>query len=226
MDTEIGESGALFRAIYSLLVEQTKKGEKLATENQLAEKFETSRYKVRLVLDQLTQMGVLERTQKKGMELLTLSPEKFAERQCRQIIIADLDKNEVLEARKLSASKCIPLCLRRISPVILGKLDEKIRQMSASIDFHSAVVRFHFMFHKALLSAVGNRLLFGTDYGLLLYIGDQIDSKRHFDHEVIVNLIEADRTLLNAIRNENLKEAEEAIEDVYRAERELLLESN
>ena len=62
MDEEI-----LFRSIHRHLLERSRAGHQPDTEAGLADRFCVSRHHVRQALDVMTQMGIVTRTQKRGI---------------------------------------------------------------------------------------------------------------------------------------------------------------
>lgn len=214
------QDDALLSDIHNFLITQARSGDKMDTETKLAKRFQVSRYRVRLVLDKLSQMGVLSRAQKRGMSLDKVSPEKLADNFTTQLTLADFDLREFLEARIALANEIAPLVVMRATPACIGKLDDLVSQMQGAADVKSAVLTFHMQFQEALFAASGNRVL--EVYALALNRAWRgfIDDIGEPDARMIETLLDADREVLKSLR---IGDARRLAETISRALREEML---
>ena len=117
---------ALFRDIHHHILRQAKAGERIDTETELATRFNVTRYKVRKALSVLSQMGVVDRAPKRGMTVNALGPKNLSAQIQVQMDIANFDIREFIEARQLIEVNIIPLAIRRMTPALLGRLEDAI----------------------------------------------------------------------------------------------------
>ena len=189
------QDNALLSKIHAILVTLAQSVDKMDTETELAKRFQVSRYRVRLVLDKLTQMGILSRTQKRGMTLDKVSPEKFADNFSTQLTLSGFDLREFLEARLALADEMAPLIVMRVTPASLETL-----QMQGAEEVEPAAFLLHREFLKTLYAASGNRVL--EAYALALekswhgFIGEAGDIKARMPE----TLVDADKEILKALR--------------------------
>ena len=120
------DEDTLFRAIHKHILRQAKAGGRIDTEAEIAERFNVTRYKVRKALAVLSQMGIVDRAPKRGMTVNAMGPKHLSSQIQVQMDIANFDIREFIEARLLIEVNIIPLCVRRMTPALLGRLDDAI----------------------------------------------------------------------------------------------------
>lgn len=202
---------SLFRDIHSHLLRQAREGGKMDTETKLAERFQVSRYHVRQVLAVMSQMGIVERTQKKGMTITSPQPEQLSRHIENQLKIGRFDVRELAEARVLFDTDLIRLAVRRITPANLGLLTDIVRQMTGCVEFRQAFLKFHLRFWQTVFEAAGNRVLQVFATSLLVQSAEYLE--KHTDELEPVwfsDLLEADREVLAAFRRGDEEGAAEA----------------
>ncbi|MDY4163955.1 MAG: FCD domain-containing protein [Sutterella sp.] len=202
---------SLFRDIHSHLLRQAREGGKMDTETKLAERFQVSRYHVRQVLAVMSQMGIVERTQKKGMTITSPQPEQLSRHIENQLKIGRFDVRELAEARVLFDTDLIRLAVRRITPANLGLLTDIVRQMTGCVEFRQAFLKFHLRFWQTVFEAAGNRVLQVFATSLLVQSAEYLE--KHTDELEPVwfsDLLEADRAVLAAFRRGDEERAAEA----------------
>lgn len=209
---------SLFMDIHRHLVKQAKDGTGIDTEASLAELFEVSRYRVRRVLDKLEQLGVIERAQKKGVVILPPNPDLLAENIQSQLLVSRYDLREVTEARFRTEMDLLGLCMRRLTPVLLGQLESKLRQMQRCIEFHQAALKLHNEFHRLLIEASGNRILYGFAYSLLNLEDSLLSEQKHIDHEFVSSLATGDWQLCEALKAQDEQTAKDSLATILERE--------
>ncbi len=214
------QDDTLLSDIHNFLINQARSGDKMDTETKLAKRFQVSRYRVRLVLDKLSQMGVITRAQKRGMTLDKVSTEKLAENFTTQLTLAEFDLREFLEARIALANEIAPLVVMRATPACLGKLSDLVSQMQGAADVKSAVLTFHMQFQEALFAASGNRVLEVYSLALNRTWRGFIDDVGDPDARMIETVLDADREALKSLR---IGDARRLAEVLSRALREEML---
>ena len=148
---------ALFRDIHHHILRQAKAGERIDTETELATRFNVTRYKVRKALSVLSQMGVVDRAPKRGMTVNALGPKNLSAQIQVQMDIANFDIREFIEARQLIEVNIIPLAIRRMTPALLGRLEDAISRIEANASNSAEADRwdreFTFSFLKPVATA-------------------------------------------------------------------------
>lgn len=189
----------LFRDIHQYILNQAKTGQRIDTENELARRFNITRYKVRKALAVLSQMGIIDRAPKRGMTLLSLGPKNISTQIQTQMDVANFDVREFIEARLLIEVDIIPLAIRRMTPALLGRLEDAINRIEAFANNPREADRWDREFHLLLLEACGNRVLQVFSAALVTYFEkttDRLPNDPHFFIDVAMK----ERELLNAIK--------------------------
>ena len=150
---------SLFRDIHSHLLRQAREGGKLDPETQPAERFQVSRYHASQDLAVMSQMGIVERTQKKGMTITSPQPEQLSRHIENQLKIGRFDVCELAEARVLFDTDLIRLAVRRITPANLGLLTDIVRQMTGCVEFRQAFLKLHLRFWQTVFEDACNRVV-------------------------------------------------------------------
>ena len=189
----------LFRLIHRHILRQAKAGGRIDTETELADRFGVTRYKVRKALGILSQMGIVDRAPKRGMTVNTIGPKNLSAQIQVQMDIANFDIREFIEARLLIEVDVIPLAIRRMTPMMLGLLEEAISRIEANVDNTPEADRWDREFHLLLLEACGNRVLQVFSAALVTYFEKTTD-KLPNDPEFFRNVARQERELLNAIK--------------------------
>ena len=159
----------------------------------------------------MSQMGIVERTQKKGMTITSPQPEQLSRHIENQLKIGRFDVRELAEARVLFDTDLIRLAVRRITPANLGLLTDIVRQMTGCVEFRQAFLKLHLRFWQTVFEAAGNRVLQVFATSLLVQSAEYLE--KHTDELEPVwfsDLLEADRAVLAAFRRGDEERAAEA----------------
>lgn len=151
----------LYEAIKNYLLDDANRGTdgRIETETELATRFNTSRYKVRQVLSTLVQMGMLERSPRRGSVLKNMKQHAINDQLLMQFDLSGFDISEFTEARLIIECAIIPLATRRIFPAMLSKLENELRLIEENANNPQEADRHDRDFHLLLLQASGNRVL-------------------------------------------------------------------
>ena len=202
MDEEV-----LFRDIHHHILRQAKAGERIDTETELASRFNVTRYKVRKALSVLSQMGVVDRAPKRGMTVNALGPKNLSAQIQVQMDIANFDIREFIEARLLIEVDIIPLAIRRMTPALLGRLEDAIDRIEANAGDTTEADRWDREFHLLLLEACGNRVLQVFSAALVTYFEKTTENLPHNDPQFFIDIARKERALLAAIKAGREEEA-------------------
>lgn len=172
-----------------------------------------TRYKVRKALSVLSQMGVVDRAPKRGMTVNTLGPKNLSAQIQVQMDIANFDIREFIEARLLIEVHIIPLAIRRMTPALLGKLDEAICHIEYYAGNAKEADRWDREFHLLLLEACGNRVLQVFSAALVTYFEKTSSALPKNNPQFFLNIARTERALLNAIRRGDEELAKRLLRD-------------
>lgn len=151
--------------VYDIIVRKIangtwKKGEKIPSEIDLARELGVSRVTLKMALQKLNTLGIIETRVGEGSFVCDFSFRSFLSELLRSDLLTD-DRNEINQFRIL-----IEYCVLRLAtmtpipPEKLADLEETLRQMEQAIDqddidaFHTA----HYHFHFSICQLSGNKL--------------------------------------------------------------------
>lgn len=202
---------ALFNAIHDYILTSAREGRRLDTETELARRFNVTRYRVRKALSVLTQMGVIDRAPKRGMSVNSVEPKNISDRIQGQLHIANFDVREFIEARLLIEVDIIPLAMRRMTPAMLGRLENAIFQIEANAHNTREADRWDREFHLLLLEACGNRVLQVFSGVLVTYFDKTTEKLPSFDPNFFMDIARKERDLLTAMKKGDEKRAQQLL---------------
>ncbi len=203
---------SLFHSIHAHLLKQSRSGAEPDTEAGLADLFNVSRYHVRRALDVMTQMGLVTRTQKRGVKFTTPEPNELSRQLLSQIKIGGFDAYELNEARRIFDTGLISLAIRRLPPASIGTLSTIISNLEGCIEFRGAALKFHRQFWETIFKGCGNRVLqvFATSlfYHAMNYLESRTDE---LEDSWYSDMLETDRNILKAFRADDCARAQELV---------------
>ena len=133
--------------------------EVIPSEQELAEKFCTSRGAIREVIQHYAQLGLLKRVKKRGTVLQTLKDEKLNHSFCFCLKMGGFCFEELKETRLLLECAIAPLILQRISPMTLEKLEQNLAQQEKVLQNPELFEKLDQQFHELLFECCQNRVL-------------------------------------------------------------------
>lgn len=142
-----------------LIKEGYKPGDRVESEISLANIFHVSRYKMRTSLSTLSDLGILERTPRKGTTIKEFNQESLSEQIKFQFDLARFDISEFKEARSVVERAILPLVIRRISPHQISELEKTIQLMIKNATNPKIADKSDHDFHIILFRACGNKVL-------------------------------------------------------------------
>ena len=216
------DEDTLFRDIHKHILHQTKSGGRIDTETELAERFHVTRYKVRKALSILSQMGIVDRAPKRGMTVNSLGPKNLSSQIQVQMDIANFDIREFIEARLLIEVEIIPLAIRRMTPALLGRLEDAINRIEMSASNTEEADRWDREFHLLLLEACGNRVLQVFSAALVTYFEKTTAHLPQNDPDFVLDMARKERELLGAIKRGEAERAKSLLSMQLREQVDLL----
>ncbi len=205
---------SLFRSIHAHLLKQSRAGAEPDTEAGLADRFKVSRYHVRQALDVMTQMGIVTRTQKRGISFTEPEPNDISRQIESHIKIGNFDAFELNEARRLFDTGLISLAVRRLPPAAMGTLSSIVANMEGCIEFRRAALKFHRQFWETVFKGSGNRVLQVFATSLLFHTMNYLEARAdELEDSWYSDMLSLDREVLKALRLEDGERAQSLITD-------------
>lgn len=201
----MGSESVFFEQVRSHILQQATLGKRIETETELAARFNVTRYQIRKVLASLAQMGILDRSPKKGSVIRQMNPDTLSDQMQIQFGVAGFDINEFLEARMLIECAILPLAIKRMTPALMGKLENTLNQMEEFAHIPSKADQFDRDFHLLILQACGNRVLQVFSDVLITYFDKTSALLNSFGPEYFVDIARQEQAILSAIKDENVE---------------------
>lgn len=203
----MSEDDVLFERIKDHLQEQAKNGGRIDTEVQLAERFGVTRYRIRKVLDVLTQMGILIRSPKRGTRVREVGESALRDQIQKRFDIANFDIQEYLEARVLIECALMPIVARRLTPQNYSRLEALLRKIRDNADDPKVADEADRNFHLLLLECCGNRVLQVFSSVLVAYFERTSDRVSELDREFFLDVAKKEGEILKALHMNDAQKA-------------------
>jgi len=139
-----------------------KPGEKIASEYDLAEQYEVSRFTVREAMKKLDAKGLIVIKHGVGSFVNSITPESFMKPLLPVLVISNIDIREICEARLPLEVQSISLCVDKIDDEKLKELKQLVVKMEKALSagelekYNELDIKFHLLIAKASK----NRVLF------------------------------------------------------------------
>lgn len=134
-------------------------GDALPGEVELSKQFGVSRSHIRESIRHLCELGVLERSTKRGTFVNAPTLEDISRNFAFQLKIAGPGFEEIKHARLFLERAIAPLVVRYATPIVLERLRELVDRMEACADTPAEADKLDHAFHAELAHACGNRLI-------------------------------------------------------------------
>ncbi len=152
----------VFKALHEwILTGRLKPGDRLPSQDELAERFAVSRNTLREAVNKLAALGLLEVRQGVGTVVRVHSPLDYVSSLSDHLLLDNATGREFLEARVIMETAAVRLAARRLDPAELERLRELARSQTAAmaegdIDLFS---QLDAEFHLELAKLSRNRVL-------------------------------------------------------------------
>lgn len=203
-----------FEKVKSYLIKTAENNNgQIEPEESLAEHFGVSRYKIRQVLSTLVQMGVVERSPRRGSVLKTPDKIKINDQLKLQLDVASFDASEYIEARILVECAIIPLITRRVTPLMMAQLENILKKIEENADSPMVADKYDRDFHLLLLKACGNRVLQVFSGVLVTYFEQTRGALLNCDRQYFIDVAEKEKKILTYIKNGEAQKAAELMRE-------------
>lgn len=189
-----------------------KPGDKVEAEVELCERFGVTRHQMRKVLNVMVHAGVLERLKKRGTIVRSFDVNSLTDHIKFQFEAAQFDINEFKEARVVVERAILPLAVKRMTPTMLGKIEQCVQNMLDHIDEPEIADQFDRDFHLLLFQACGNQVLEAFS-GVLASLFSSADYRRKYWNEGHVRRIaDEHQRIVDAIKSADVERAVQALD--------------
>jgi len=210
-----------------MLAGRLKPGDRLPSERELAEKLSVGRTSVREALKALSSLGLIKRT-KEGT-FVNNEPASLRDHLSYSLLYKQTTIKEIFETRRLFEIRLAALAAQRATEEDLMAMEKALSQDRG--DVHS-FVNSDLAFHVAIAEAAQNKILYELFVTVqhLLFRSHwfYMDNEGKTGHELVGQIMSRARRdhgrLLDAIRNQDMELAQEAMEDHLDAMEQLLLQ--
>jgi len=176
-------------------------GSRIETEEQLAKRFDVTRYRVRNVLNGLVQQGVITKTPRRGTFINQLDTNLISDNLKFSYQVTNANLYESIEARIVIELSTIPLVVKRITPAEIFEMENFIKKMLDNKDEPQIADEADMEFHAAMLKSSGNHLL-NSFSEIIAQLFHQTDYRRkYWNTQTIERLASEHQGVLDAIQD-------------------------
>jgi GntR family transcriptional regulator, transcriptional repressor for pyruvate dehydrogenase complex len=180
-------------------------GSRIETEEQLAKRFNVTRYHIRNVLNSLAQQGIITKTPRKGTFINKIDTDAILNNLKFSYQVSNFNLYESIEARIVIELSTLPLVLKRITPSDIVNLEGCIKKMLINKNEPCIADAADLEFHAILLQASGNQLL-NSFSKIITQLFHQVDYRQQYwNTETIERLAFEHRSILEAIQDDDLE---------------------
>lgn len=198
----------LFEAVKSRLLAQAEAGGRIETETELAEHFGVTRYRVRKELDVLSQMGLIKRQPKNGIEVLTVTRQSLRDQIRTRLAIANYPLDQFVEARIWVETSLLKIIVPHFSATDAVKLETIIERMETHAAEPETADACDREFHMTLMEVCGNPILQIFSGVLVCWFEKTAGEVRRMNARFFEETAAELRQILSAIRRGDVAEAE------------------
>ena len=162
----------VFEQLQGLLIDGTwRAGDKLPSENELAETFGVSRMTIRQSMQKLKALGLIETRTGSGSYVRELNPEDSLNELIPLMYIGEPSQIHVFQFREMIDSESVRLATPIVDDKGIKQLEEILAKMkkAADEDDGNAFSKYDFKFHMAIVSMTGNPMMIKA-YDILLNV--------------------------------------------------------
>lgn len=176
-------------------------GDRLPTENQLAETFGISRMSVREATKTLEFLGIIESKTGVGLTVGRINMERMTKHLGFHSGLLDADPQQLIDSRVIIETGVLPHVFRRIAedPSIVENLQSLVDQFRTAKDLKTCI-QIDIQFHRTLIEASGLQPLVAFNDLLVVFFRRFFDAIKKVDvkvgiahHQRLVDLLAAGR---------------------------------
>lgn len=202
-----------FKALQDMITSgRLKHGDKLPSQDRLAEQFGVSRNTIREAVNRLTVLGLLSAKQGVGTIINTSDPSGYMASLSDHFLLQPSTVREFMEARVVIEVATVRFAVMRADEAALAELEEHVREQKKAIRNGNveAFIKHDVEFHFSLARASGNKVL-------VQFLSTVTDLMRRFIRDVALlpratrNALSFHRDILKFIRAGDADAAERTL---------------
>lgn len=192
-----------------IIDESLKTGDRLPTEQEMAERFGVSRVSVREATKSLSFLGILRSAPRRGLTVGQVDMRRVTEYLSFHLALNDFPKAQLLEARIVIETGALSHVMARMAedPMIYARLASLAAQLSCATDMDERI-GVDIAFHRALLEASRIEPLVAFNDLLQIFFHDFRQSLVHGEWE---KGAQQHQIVIDALREGNLPLADETL---------------
>jgi GntR family transcriptional repressor for pyruvate dehydrogenase complex len=189
-------------------------GDKLPSENQLADQLGVSRVSVRSALQSLQAQGMIEIRRGEGSFVLPFNLSDQLARFMPHVILSEADILDVLEYRLVTEPEIVSLAMAKADSQDILDLEELFEQMENSLGDIKNFARLDELFHIRLAEIMGNKII-ERIYRVLLEVMSSawleicevlgVEDGLHYHRELILAIKAGDRVRGSSLMKEHVE---------------------
>lgn len=187
-------------------------GDRLPTERDLAEALGVSRTTVREAMNSLQSVGIVERKPRRGTTLGRVDLSLLGEILRFSLVRSRSDLADLLAVRRLLEVNMLPMIVANASDEDWTRMEEANRQMEAQVGTWQHAVEADLAFHRALLTATGNEMLYQF-LGMIREFFDEVSLHYSRDRKTLIRSLEEHRRLVALLRSGDAAGAKHVMEE-------------
>jgi len=187
-------------------------GDRLPTERDLAAALGVSRTTVRDAMNSLESVGIVERRPRRGTTLGEVNLALLGEILQFSLIRSRSDLEDLLAVRRMLEVNMLPMVAANATDEDWERMEEANRRMEAEIEVWQHTVEADHAFHRALLTATGNRMLYQF-HGLIREFFDEVSMYYNRDRKTLVRSVEEHRALVAHLREGDVALAQRIMDE-------------
>ena len=176
-------------------------GSRIETEEQLAKRFDVTRYHIRKVLNGLVQQGMITKTPRRGTFINYIDTNAISNILKFSYQVSNFNLYESIEARIVIELSTIPLVVKRITSAEIVEMEGFIKKMLMKKLEPQIADEADMEFHAAMLKASGNQLL-NSFSQIIAHLFLQVEYRsKYWNTATIERLALEHRSILEAIQD-------------------------
>ncbi len=207
----------VFDQMQTLLIEgEWKSGDKLPSENELADTFGVSRMTIRQVMQKLKALGLIETRTGSGSFVREVTADDSLQDLIPLMYIGGTTQLQVFQFREMIDSESVRLATVLVTEGDLKKLDVILEQMKtdAAQDDAAAFSRHDLKFHSKIVALTDNPLMIKTYQILLPVLSESMQSV--IDKMKYAPALDYHARILDAMREKDAGKAEQIMREHIR----------
>lgn len=204
MELKVTASDKVYKYIEEKIMgNHWKKGERIDSENQIADSMEVSRVSVRDAIGKLVALGLLEKKKGGGSYVKNSSPVDFMNSFIPHLMLGVGNYSEILQLRSALDVLLVKLFIENADKEMMESIKSIHDKMEKNIDNPEKFYEYDMEFHKYIAEHSGNNLIFNV-YEMILKMMSYQAKTQYFELE-LENRVREHLQILKAILDRDIE---------------------